>query len=489
MALKINLIKVKEHGEVAEIKQDIVRIKGLANCMNGQIVRCGESAEGIIVGFNSSYALALIVNDGASVKPGDTVTATIDSFTVPVGEEFIGRHVNALGLPRDSRGPIKETMRYPIFNDAPAVLERVPVTEVMKTGCKVVDMMIPLGKGQRELIIGDRMTGKTTIATDTILNQRGEGVICIYCLIGKGEAALNRVLELFTREHVWEYGIVVSATAADSMGQQYLVPYVADSIGEYFMHELGGDVLIVFDDFTKHAWNYRQMSLLLERSPGRDAYPGDIFYIHSQLVERAGKLNSKNGSGSLTQLPIVETIQGDVTGYVPSNTISMTDGQIYTSTLLFGEGHKPAVDAGLSVSRIGNKVQWPIMKKLSSMLRLEYVQYKELEKLTRIKAGVSEDVERRLSRGRIVAEILKQDADAPVRMVEQIIWLYALEGDYLNGTKPEHVAARLNAFVAHLRESDPALLDTITEERDISNESEVKLNGQFEQHWNSAAQD
>ncbi|MDA0323692.1 MAG: F0F1 ATP synthase subunit alpha [Verrucomicrobia bacterium] len=485
MAMKINMLQMKEHGQVVEIKNDIVTIRGLSNCMNGQIVRCGEASVGTIVGFDQAHALALIVDDQGGVKPGDGVTATIDAFTVPVGEEFIGRHVNALGMPRDGKGPIKETMRYPIFNTAASVLERVPVKEVLKTGTKVVDMMIPIGKGQRELIIGDRMTGKTTIATDAMLNQRGEGVICIYCLIGKAEASLNRVLDIFDRENMWEYCIVVSAGAADSMGQQYLAPYVAASIGEYFMYELGGDVLCVFDDFTKHAWNYRQMSLLLERSPGRDAYPGDIFYIHSQLVERAGKLNPQHGSGSLSQFPIVETIQGDVTGYVPSNTISMTDGQIFTSTTLFGEGHKPAVDTGLSVSRIGNKVQWPIVKKLSGMLRLEYVQFKELEKLTRIKAGVSQEVERRLNRGRVVAEVLKQDADAPVSMVDQVIWLHALQEGYLDGATPANVSRRVNGFLERLHQTAPDILEEITEKRDIDDDCKRRLNAEFEKHWDT----
>jgi F-type H+-transporting ATPase subunit alpha len=485
MALKIDLLQLKERGRIAEVKQDIVHVHGLSNCMNGQLVRFGRDTEGVVVGFDEDYALALIVKEGSPIKPGDEVTSTIDAFTVPVGEEFIGRHVNALCMPIDGKGPIKESRQAPIFAVAPSVLERVPVTESMTTGTKLVDMMTPIGRGQRELIIGDRMTGKTTIATDAMISQKGAGVVCIYCCIGKSEASLNRVLEIIENRNIWEYGIVISATAADSMGKQYLVPYVASSLAEYFMNQLGGDVLIVFDDLTKHAWNYRQISLLLERSPGRDAYPGDIFYVHSQLVERAGKMSPENGGGSITHLPIVETIQGDVTGYIPSNTISMTDGQIYMSTQLFGEGFKPAIDTGLSVSRIGSKVQWPAIKKLSGMLRLEYVQYKELEKLTRIKAGVSEEVQKRLTRGQIVAEVLKQDADNPIPMLDQVIWLFGFREGYMDDTAPAQVRECMENFLARLRASGKSTLDKLEEVKDITDEIQEELDEHFRRLWDS----
>jgi len=479
MALKINLLQLRENGRVAEVRQDVVRVSGLTNCMNGQLVQLGESMRGVVIGFDSSYVLVLLVNEGAPIKPGDKAVTAIDDFKVPVGDNFIGRQVNALGEPIDGGGPIRPTMSYPIFGQAPGVLERIPLTQVLETGTKIIDMMKPVGKGQRMLIIGDRMTGKTTVGVDAILNQKGKDVICIYCCIGKTEASLNRVAEAFDKRQSWDYSIVVAATAADPMGQQYLAPYVACSLGEYFMYEKGGDVLVVLDDFTKHAWAYRQISLLMERAPGRDAYPGDIFYIHSQLVERAGKLKPERGSGSMTHLPIVETLQGDVAGYIPSNTISMTDGQIYMNTVLFGEGFKPAIDMGLSVSRIGSKVQWPAMKQLTGMLQLEFVRYKELERLTRIKAGVSKGVEERLMRGKVLEEVLKQDANVPVAMEEQVMVLYALENGFLDDTEPADVRARLARFMKQVRTNRPDLVAELVEKTQVTDEIKEGLNEQI----------
>ncbi len=451
MSIKINLLQLKEHGSVAEVKQDVVHVTGLTNCMNGQLVTIGDATQGVILGFDGEYVLVLIVKSLSKIKPGDKVITKIDDFRVPVGDEFIGRQVNALAEPIDGDGPIKESMTGPIFAKAPGVLERDPLNEVLATGIKMVDMTLPIGKGQRMLIIGDRMTGKTAVAVDTIINQKGKNVICIYCCIGKSEASLTKVTDTFDRHGVWDYTMVVSASAADPMGQQYLVPYVACSFGEYFMHEKQADVLVVFDDFTKHAWAYRQISLLLERAPGRDAYPGDIFYIHSQLVERAGKMKPEKGGGTMTHLPIVETLQGDFAGYIPSNIISMTDGQIFLNTMLFGEGFKPAIDMGLSVSRIGSKVQWPAMKKPTGMLKLDFIRYKELEKLTRIKAGVSAEVEARLAAGRTLEEFLKQDENAPVALENQVIALYALQNGFLEGVVPADVRGRLEQLLNQIR--------------------------------------
>lgn len=484
MELKINLLQMKERGTVAEMKQDIVHVVGLANCMNGQLVQIGDVAEGVIVGFDEEYALVLLVRQTGTVKPGDQATSLMQSFTVPVGDAFIGRRVDALGVPVDGRGPIIASKRYPVFGKAPSVLERMPLTEVLPMGVKILDMMIPIGKGQRELIIGDRMTGKTTIATDAILLQKNTGVICIYCCIGKAEAALAKVTELFDHAEVWKYGIIVSATASESMGKQYLAPYIAASIGEYFMHEKGMDVLVIFDDLTKHAWTYRQMSLLLERSPGRDAYPGDIFYLHSQLVERAGKLSVERGGGSMTHLPIVETLQGDVTGYIPSNAISMTDGQIYMNTVLFGEGFKPAIDVALSVSRIGSRVQWPAIRSLSGMMRLEYLNFKQLLKLTRVKAGVSEEVEKRLRRGRVVAELLKQPGSAPVPMEEQVVTLFAFREGFFNDCAPEDVHARLQGLLTAIRRDRPELLVELAKVRDLTEEIREGLKHEFARFGN-----
>lgn len=470
MAPKVGVLQLKEYGEVVEIRQDVVHIIGLANCMNGQMVRLGETCAGLIVGFDREYVLALLVDEGAAVKPGDRVTTTLAQFRVPVGPAFLGRRVNALGRPTDGKGPIQESDFFPIFAPAPPVLDRIPLTEILETGTKIVDMMKPIGKGQRMLIIGDRMTGKTTIGVDAILNQRGKNVICVYCAIGKAESAINKVIESLDAGHAWDYTILVAATASDPMGQQYLAPYVAASLGEYFMHREGRDVLVVFDDFTKHAWAYRQISLLLQRPPGRDAYPGDIFYIHSQLVERAGKMRPEKGGGSMTHLPIVETLQGDVAGYIPSNSISMTDGQIYMSSALFSEGFKPAIDMGLSVSRIGSRVQWTAVKQLTKMLQLEFVRYKELERLTRIKAGVSADVQARLNYGKVLEELLKQEANEPVPMVDQVILLFAFQQGFFKDVPPPDVRTRLRQLIEQIRRRRPDLVHQIEAQKRLTDE-------------------
>lgn len=486
MALKIDFLKVKEHGVVTEIRQDVVRVSGLTNCMNGQLVNLGASAQGVIVGYDPDYVLVLLVREGAPIKPGDPVVTTFDEFRVPVGDQFVGRRVNALAAAVDGKGPIKEDGRYPIFGIAPSVLDRIPLAEVLETGTKIVDMMKPVGKGQRMLIIGDRMTGKTTVGVDAIINQRGKNVHCVYCCIGKAEATLNKVIELFDKERAWDYSMIVAATAADPMGQQYLAPYVASSLGEYFMYAKGGDVLVVFDDFTKHAWAYRQISLLLDRAPGRDAYPGDIFYIHSQLVERACKLKPERGGGSMTHLPIVETQQGDVAGYIPSNIISMTDGQIYFSTSLFGEGFRPAIDMGLSVSRIGNRVQWPAMKKSTGMLQLEFVRFKELERLTRIKAGVSSDVEKRLRKGRVVEELLKQDANHPVPMEEQVVALYAFQSGFFADVDPANVRERLARITKLVKTNRPDVMAELVKTQKLTDGVKEGLNEQLARFNDSA---
>jgi len=484
MAGKLNLLKLKEYGTVAEIRQDVVHVTGLTNCMNGQLVNIGQNTKGVIVGFDPDYVLVLQVQQGAPIKPGDRVTTTIDEFRVPVGERFIGRRLSALAVPVDGMGPVRESAQYPIFGVAPSVLERVPLDDVLQTGTKIVDMTLPIGKGQRMLIIGDRMTGKTTFGVDAIVNQRGKDVICIYCGIGKSEAAISRVAEIFDREHVWDYSMMVVSTASDTMGQQYLCPYVASSLGEYFMYEKNADVLVVMDDFTKHAWAYRQISLLLERAPGRDAYPGDIFYIHSQLVERSAKLRPERGGGSMTHLPVVETLQGDFAGYIPSNIISMTDGQIYFNTALFGEGFKPAIDMGLSVSRIGSKVQWPAMKEPTGMLKLDFVRYKELERLTRIKAGVSGDAEMRLKKGKVLEEVLKQDQNAPVAMEDQVMLLYALQHGFLDSVEPPQVAARLTRMLKFVRQNRPELVEELVRQKTMTDDIREGLHEQFTRFTN-----
>jgi len=486
MGLNLNLLKLREFGTVAEIRQDVISVTGLANCMNGQLVTIENKAKGVIVGFDPDYVLVLVVQMHGKVKPGDRVTTTMDEFKIPVGESVLGRRVNALVEPLDGRGPISADKSYPIFNTAPTVLERDPLETVLATGTKMIDMTLPIGRGQRMLILGDRMTGKTTVCVDAIVNQKGKDVICIYCGIGKAEAAIDRVSEIFDLEEVWDYGIMVTAGASDSMGQQYLVPYVAASIGEYFMYEKGRDVLIVFDDFTKHAWAYRQISLLLERAPGRDAYPGAIFYIHTQLVERAGRMKKELGGGTTTHLPIVETLQGDFAGYIPSNIISMTDGQVFLNAALFSEGFKPAVDMGLSVSRIGSKVQWPAMKKPTAMLKIDYVRFKELEKLTRLKAGKSTEVEERLRQGKILEEVLKQDQNHPVAMEDQVMLLFALHNGLFKEVNPADVHTVTANFIEAVRANRPEIVEKLVEGCTMTEEIEQGLKDELAKFQNSA---
>ena len=467
-------IELKEYGFVKEVHKSIARVGGLKNCMNGQIVHFGYETKGIIAGFDEDDILVLILKATEKIRPHDRVFTKLETFTTAVGDKFQGRIITALSEPCDGKGDIKPDDRYPIFQEAPSVLERIPVSEALETGIKMIDMMIPLGKGQRELIIGDRMTGKTTIITDTIINQKGKGVVCIYCCIGKSQSSLAKVIRLLQQTSALDYCIVVAADASSPLGQQYLAPYVACSLGEYFMYR-GKDVLVGFDDMTRHAWIYRQLSLLLERSPGRDAYPGDIFYLHSQMMERAGKLSQERGAGSMTFLPIVETLQGDVTGYVPSNLISMTDGQIYLNANLFSEGFKPAIDLGLSVSRIGNKVQWPAIKELSGMLRLEYLKFKELERFTKIKSGVSEEIEHRLQDKAVLTELLKQDNNSPAPLELQVVLLYALRKGFLKKCKEKEVREFKNSIVNFIAEKDSELIKDILDQKSLTQDITKRL--------------
>ena len=440
-------IQIQEVGRIKEIKKSIAKITGLSRCMIGQLVHFNDNAKGIVVGFASGEVVTFLLGRIEEVRVGDPAYSNMEPFTVPAGEAFLGRLVNALAEPMDGKGSVQTsdirrqtsdpkhslksevcsltTNRYPVFRKAPGVLERIPLSRTFETGILTIDATIPIGKGQRELIIGDRLTGKTSICTGAILNQKDKNVICVYCCVGRTYSSLLKVVELLKGKGALDYTIVVAAHAASPGGEQYLVPYTACALGEYFMDN-GRDVFVVFDDLTKHAWAYRQLSLLLERPPGRDAYPGDIFYLHSQLMERAGQYSSEFGGGSMTFFPIVDTLQGDVTGYIPSNLVSMTDGQIYMNTFLFNSGFKPAIDLGLSVSRVGNKVQCSAIKELSGMLRLEYVRYDELLKITRFKASVSEAVSQRLREGEALTQFFIQMNDESYPLELEIVLLYAL---------------------------------------------------------------
>lgn len=426
------IFDLREIGKVKSVRKFIVVAEGLPSCMNGQIVEFANNVKGLVMGFNENEVQILVLGSASDIRSGDEIYNRAKPLSLPVGENFIGRVVNSLCVPQDNAGDIKAEALFAVFRDAPPVMDRRPVRDTLETGSMVLDAAIPIAKGQRQLLIGDRLTGKTTVAIDAVLNQKGKNVICIYCCIGKTYSNLLKVIEVLREHKAMEYSVVVSGIAATSAGEQYLAPFTACMLGEYFMHS-GKDVLLVFDDLTKHAWIYRQISLLLERAPGREAYPGDIFYVHSQLMERAGYLKEELGGGSMTFLPIVEILQGDVTGYIPTNLISMTDGQIYFSTTLFNKGIKPAVDLGLSVSRIGNKAQWPIMKELSKSFRLDYLQYLELLSMTQLRAtGLSKEAEARLRHGEVINKLIVQSKNHPVSVEKQIFYLYALNRKILD---------------------------------------------------------
>ena len=466
---------IKELGSILEVRKVIARIKGLPTCAYGQPLFFSKGARGMVIGFDKQTVMALLLDDASELKSGDMVIARSESLKCPVGNGFLGRVVNGLGEISDGKSAVKPDDYYPIFSEAPGIVDRDSLKRQIFTGTKAVDMMIPIAKGQRELIIGDRVTGKTTFAVDAVLNQKGKNVICIYCCIGRSYNFLIKLSQLLRERGAMDYSIIVNSAADSAAGEQYLAPYTAACIGEFFMRQ-GKDVLVVFDDLTKHAWTYRQISLLMDRSPGREAYPGDIFYIHSQLVERAAQLKKELGGGSMTFLPMVETQQGDVTGYISSNLISMTDGQIYLGTELFQEGFKPAIDLGLSVSRIGNKIQCPAMRTLCGPLRLEYVQYRELLNVTKMRSTVSKEAQARLLRGAVMTEIFKQDKNEPVDMIEQILLIYALRKGVLDDLPKDQIKAFKLNFFKFVCDYHPAFIQQLKEELAMTEKIKEALN-------------
>ena len=463
----MSFFKYKEFGVVVSKKQCVVVVDGLANCIYGQLVDMGGGSRGMIIGFTEKYAQVLILKEMTAIGAGDRVATTLEPFTTPVGNNFLGRITTALGEPRDGKGPVKADDHYPIFRDSPPIMARGSLERSVETGVKIIDSMIPLGCGQRELLTGDRMSGKTTIGTDAILNQKGKNVICIYADIGKSEMSLKRVSALFQRHGCLDYTIMLSAGASASQGEQYLAPYVACSLGEYFMYR-GRDVFVVFDDFSKHAWAYRELSLLLGRPPGRNAYPGDIFYLHSQMIERAAQLDKKRGGGSMTFLPLMETLEGDITSYVITNLVSMTDGQICLDLKLYAQGFKPALDLGLSVSRIGTKVQWSIMKALTKTYRLDYLQYRELVESTKLSSDISKAVQEQLKFGAIFIELITQDKDNPVPLEEQCFIYYAHNNKMLMPLTMDQVREFKRDISPYLHENAADLLKTIRAERKLT---------------------
>ncbi|PJI09155.1 MULTISPECIES: F0F1 ATP synthase subunit alpha [Clostridium] len=423
-------IETVDSGTVIEIGDGIARIYGLDNCMAGELLEFPNNVYGMALNLEQDNVGCVLLGSEEGIKEGDIVKSTGKVVEVPVGKEMLGRVINALGQPIDGKGPIKAEESKPVDIKATGVIDRQSVNEPLQTGLKAIDSMIPIGKGQRELIIGDRQTGKTAIAIDTILNQKGKDVICIYVAIGQKQSTVANIVNTFEEMGAMDYSIVVSATASDSAPLQYLAPYSGVTIAESFMFK-GKDVLIVYDDLSKHAVAYRTMSLLLRRPPGREAYPGDVFYLHSRLLERAAKLSDKLGGGSITALPIIETQAGDVAGYIPTNVISITDGQIFLESELFYSGQRPAVNSGISVSRVGGSAQIKAMKKLSGTLRLELAQYTELAAFAQFGSDLDKESKKRLEKGKRLTEIMKQPQYSPMPVEKQVIILYAVVNEYV----------------------------------------------------------
>ena len=434
-----NAIIQNETGTVLTVGDGISRVSGLVNCVSGELLEFENGTYGMAQNLVETSVSTVLFGDDVGISEGQTVKRTGRVVSVPVGDAMIGRVVNAIGQPIDGAGPIESSEFRPVESPAPGILDRQPVKEPLQTGIKAIDSMIPIGRGQRELIIGDRQTGKTTIAIDTIINQKGKDVICIYVAIGQKRSTVTNLVEQLKKSGAMEYSIVVAATASEPSPLQYIAPYAGCAMGEYFMNK-GKHVLIVYDDLSKHAVAYRALSLLIRRPPGREAYPGDVFYLHSRLLERAAKLSAEKGGGSLTALPIIETQAGDVSAYIPTNVISITDGQIFLETELFHSGIMPAVNPGISVSRVGGNAQIKAMKKVAGTLKLVYSQYRELQSFAQFGSDLDKDTKDRLDQGARSVEVLKQKNSSPVPVEKQVAILYAVTKNVLSEVPVADVA-------------------------------------------------
>jgi len=469
-----NEVEISDFGSVIQVGDGIARVFGLENCMAGELLELPENTYGMAFNLEEENVGVVIMGSDFHIKEGDVVKPTGRVVEVPVGEALIGRVVSALGLPLDGKGPISASETRPVESHAPNVIARKSVHQPLQTGIKAIDSMIPIGRGQRELIIGDRQTGKTAIAIDTIINQKKEDVICIYVAIGQKKSTVAQIVQHLEKMGAMEYTIVVSATASDVAPLQYIAPYCGCSMGEYFMQQ-GKHVLIIYDDLSKHAVAYRAMSLLLRRPPGREAYPGDIFYLHSRLLERAAKLSDEFGAGSLTALPIIETQAGDVSAYIPTNVISITDGQIFLESDLFFSGQRPAVNAGISVSRVGGNAQIKAMKKVASSVKLELAQYRELASFSQFGSDIDKETKERLEHGQILMEIIKQRQYSPVRVEHQVMIFYAAIGRSLNELDHSDLAAFEKGLFEHMDAVHPSVGKAIKETGELSEKTEAEL--------------
>ncbi len=463
-----------EVGTVIQVGDGVATIYGLKNAMAGEMLEFQGGIYGIVLNLRENNVGAVLMGSDTTVHEGDPVKRTGRIMDVPVGEGLLGRVVNALGEPLDGKGPIVSKKRMPIERLAPSVIDRKSVHESLSTGIKAIDSMIPIGRGQRELIIGDRQTGKTAIAIDTILNQKKTGVKCIYVAIGQKQSTVAQVVKILEESGALEYTLIVSATASVPASLQYIAPYTGCTMGEYF-RDNAQHALIIYDDLSKHAVSYRQMSLILRRPPGREAYPGDIFYLHSRLLERAAKLNDSLGAGSLTALPIIETQAGDVSAYIPTNVISITDGQIYLESGLFHSGQKPAVNVGLSVSRVGGAAQIKAMKQVAGRLRLDLAQYRELAAFTQFGSDLDAMTQAQLSKGEKTLEVLKQDQYSPLPVEEQVLVIYAAVNNFLKNVPKAKICQFEKEFLDHVKQKNPEILEDIRKKEKITDENETKL--------------
>ena len=468
-----------EIGYVIQVGDGIAKVHGLDKCKSNELLRFENGSFGMALNLEESCVSVVMLGTDVGIREGGLVKRTGRVVSVPVGEALIGRVVDALGQPIDGKGPIDSKELRPIERNAPGIIERKSVSVPLQTGIKAIDSMIPIGRGQRELIIGDRQTGKTVIATDTILNQKGKNVICIYVAIGQKRSTVAQLVDTLARGGAMDYTIVVSATASELAPQQYIAPYSGCTMGEYFMDQ-GKDVLIVYDDLSKHAVAYRALSLLIRRPPGREAYPGDVFYLHSRLLERAARVAPEYGGGSMTALPIIETQAGDVSAYIPTNVISITDGQIYLESELFHSGIRPAINPGISVSRVGGSAQIKAMKKVAGTLKLTYSQYRELQSFAQFGSDLDADTKTRLAQGERVVEVLKQDRSSPLDVALQVSILYAVVHNMLMDVPVERISAFENALFDHLTVQHPEILEDIRKTGELRPENEAALRAAIE---------
>lgn len=466
--------EVRNVGQVLEVGDGIVRVSGLSGVGMGEVLEFGHGTQGLVLNLEKESVGAIVLGDYLAIKEGDEVTANGQPLAIEVGEEILGRVVDALGRPIDGKGKIKTEQKMPVERLAPGVIERGLVDTPLYTGLKAIDSMIPIGRGQRELIIGDRETGKSAIALSAIISQKKTGVVCVYVAVGQKESKIARLAAKLEEEGAMNHTVIISAGASAPAAMQYLAPFAGTAIGEYFMRK-GQDALIIYDDLSKHAWSYRQISLLLKRPSGREAYPGDIFYLHSRLLERAAKLSREQGGGSLTALPIIETQAGDVSAYIPTNVISITDGQIYLESDLFNAGVRPAVNVGLSVSRVGGAAQIKAMKQVAGRLRLEMASYRELAAFAQFGSDLDSATKAKLDRGARVAEVLKQGQYEPMAVEAQVLILWAATNGYLDDLPLERVSEFEKEFLEFMKDKHRTVIATIEKERELSEETKEKL--------------